>query len=65
MVMGHQDTLETVEIQPFAFQDFLHPPEADPGVDENAALFAQEQVAVAAASAGKAQETNHFGSSPQ
>ena len=63
--MGHQDALETVEIQAFTFQDFLHPPEADPGVDKNAALLAQKQVTVAAASAGKAQETDHFGSSPQ
>ena len=70
VVVRDKDALEAVQVQRLALQDLLHPADAHARVDEDArggtALFlVQEEVAVAAAAAGKAQEAHQFRSSSQ
>ena len=70
VVVRDEDALEAVQVQRLALQDLLHPADAYARVNEDArggaALFlVQEEVAVAAAAAGKAQEAHQFRSSSQ
>ena len=70
VVVRDKDALEAVQVQRLALQDFLHPADAHARVDEHARggaafLLMQEQVAVAAAAAGKAEEAHQFRSSSQ
>jgi hypothetical protein len=65
VVVSYEDTLETVEIQPIGFEDFLYAANPDSGVNHHSALIPKKKTAVAAAAGRKTQKTYHCFSSVQ